>query len=290
MWALILPKVPAYTIGCKVLWSFNARVAESCDWHDHDVFQFILCRDQNGRIVTPEGEIHFAPTKTILVPPKVRHQMVIDTGKISYVKTLCFPQNDVVRFLSPLHIAMLNSLSKLGVSVAEHAHQEQWLKDLGETFIEGFDVDDVWAQRIQWGTIGLLLTLHAKEQYKENEYSALRHKEKIQQIAGWIEKNLNEDITIEHAAKKFAISRSLLTREFRAYTGKSFVEFCNSRRVQIAAAALVTRDDPIAQVAMDSGFSNLSHFHRQFKDHFGMTPAVFRRTVLEVSDPGNGSQ
>jgi AraC family transcriptional activator of mar-sox-rob regulon len=72
-----------------------------------------------------------------------------------------------------------------------------------------------------------------------------------------------------------------LTKEFRHYTGKSFVDYCNARRVQRAAMILVTRPESVTQVAFDSGFSNLSHFHRQFKAHFGLTPAAFRHKVVD---------
>jgi AraC family transcriptional activator of mar-sox-rob regulon len=273
-----------------MLWSINAEIVESREWHDHDVFQFILCRDRNGRMLTAEGEIPFAPAKTILIPPNAAHRLVVKAGKVSHLKIVCFPPSDLVRFLSPIHVAMLDGLAKIGVSAAEHVHQEQWLRNLGESFIDGFGVDDVWVQRMHWGAIGLLLTLHAKEQHVASKHNALRHRSKIKDIVAWIEDNATKNITIEQAARKFSISRSLLTREFRGYTGKSFVEYCNSRRVQKAAVALVTRDDSVTQVALDNGFSNLSHFHRQFKAHFGMTPAAFRRKILEEGDLGGDAQ
>ena len=40
----------------------------------------------------------------------------------------------------------------------------------------------------------------------------------------------------------------------------------------------------VTRVALDSGFANLSHFHRQFKAIYGLTPAAFRRQIAGVGD------
>ncbi len=77
------------------------------------------------------------------------------------------------------------------------------------------------------------------------------------------------------------MSRSLFTREFRRHTGMSFVEHCNTRRVEKAALLLSTTVLNITEVAFGSGFSNLSHFHRQFNANYGLTPRAFRRKMTE---------
>jgi AraC family transcriptional activator of mar-sox-rob regulon len=61
----------------------------------------------------------------------------------------------------------------------------------------------------------------------------------------------------------------------------SFVEHCNTRRVEKAARVLSSTELNITEVALGSGFSNLSHFHRQFKANYGLTPGAFRRKMTE---------
>jgi AraC-like DNA-binding protein len=264
-----------------MLWSLSTKIVESSDWHEHDMFQFVLCLGDNGRMMTESAEIAFASARTILIPPGALHRFVVEPGEVGRLRLVCFPSNDLFRYLSPLHIAMLDGLARSGVSTADHGEQAAWISHLSDSIIEGFNIEDVWAQRTQWGAIGLLLTLHAKEQDVAYGQPYLRHKAKIKEIVSWIEDNLAENITLEQISDEFGISRSLLTREFRSYTGKSLVEYCNARRVQKAAIALATTEDSIIKVALDSGFANLSHFHRQFKSQFGITPAAFRRKIAE---------
>lgn len=264
-----------------MLWSLSAEIAESSPWHDHDLFEFALCRGQGGRFLAENGEIPFHPARTILVPPNTPHRFVFNDGEVGRLKIMCFPPQDPPRFLSPVHVAMLDGLRGMGASVADHVGEEQWLSQLADRIVDGLGVDDAWSLQLHWSAISLLLTLHAKERHAVQDHPGFRHRDKIREIVAWIESNLEKDITIEQAASLFGLSRSLLTREFRRYTGKSFVDYYNARRVQKAAIALVTKPEPVTQVALDSGFSNLSHFHRQFKAYFGLTPAAFRRKVVE---------
>jgi AraC-like DNA-binding protein len=267
--------------GILMLWSLSSRVTESSDWHEHDRFQFILCRGKSGRMLTKDGEIGFSPLRTILIPPATLHRFVVEPGETGHLKMMCFLSKDLPKNLSPLHIAMLDGLVSKGVSKADHDERGRWLDQLSDAIIDGFDVEDMWTQRAQWGALGLLLTVHAKEQSFTYERPYVRNKNKIQSIVCWIEANLTENITLDRLANDFGISRSLLTKEFRSYTGKSVVEYCNARRVQKAAIALASETDSTVKIALDSGFANLSHFHRRFKSQFGLTPAAFRRKVAE---------
>ncbi|WP_158310095.1 helix-turn-helix transcriptional regulator [Bordetella petrii] len=245
------------------------------------MFQLVLCGGEYGWVQTQGAEVPFAGLRTILIPPGTLHRFAVETGEIAHMKVVCFPPKDLPRYLPPLHISMLDGLAAAGVTATDHDGQESWMRHLADSISDGFGMDDIWAQRLQWGALGLLLTLHAKKQNTAWGHTLLRHKAKIKEIMSWIEGNLTEHITIERISDQFAISRSLLTREFRGHTGKSLVGYCNGRRVQKAAIALATTEAPVIDIALDCGFSNISHFHRQFKSRFGITPAVFRRKISE---------
>jgi AraC family transcriptional activator of mar-sox-rob regulon len=75
------------------------------------------------------------------------------------------------------------------------------------------------------------------------------------------------------------MSRSLLIREFKRHTGSSIVMYCNKRRTEKAARLLAGRTHSVTQIAFLCGYSNLSHFHRQFKERYGLTPGAFRSQV-----------
>ena len=50
-------------------------------------------------------------------------------------------------------------------------------------------------------------------------------------------------------------------------------------RLRTAAGLLRATSASIVEVCLDSGFQDLSHFHRLFRRRFGVTPLRYRRTV-----------
>jgi AraC family transcriptional regulator, dual regulator of chb operon len=66
-------------------------------------------------------------------------------------------------------------------------------------------------------------------------------------------------------------------RQFHRFYHKTPSEFISDLRINYAANLLRNTDQPITQVALSSGFENLSYFYEQFKHRFGLTPARFRR-------------
>lgn len=73
------------------------------------------------------------------------------------------------------------------------------------------------------------------------------------------------------------LSPSHFARKFRDSTGLSLHRFINRRRLHAALEAFRSRTVPLANLALDLGFSSQSHFTRLFHDLTGMTPARYRR-------------
>lgn len=264
-----------------MLWSLATEIAESSPRHWHEIFEFVLCRKSGGRLFSDNGEIELRSSRTVLIPPNTPHRFAFSEGEIGRLKIVCAPPEDLPHFLSPTQVAMVEGLWAAGITVADHPGKEQSLAQLSDMITDGFGSNDAGSEQLNWSAANLLLAMHAQARHVSQHHSSYRHKSKIREIVTWIESRFTEDLTIEQAASTFGLSRSLLTKEFRLYTGRSFVEYCNVRRVQKAATMLVTESGSVSQAALESGFSNLSHFHRQFKAYFGLTPAAFRRKVAE---------
>jgi len=70
---------------------------------------------------------------------------------------------------------------------------------------------------------------------------------------------------------------SHLCKSFRRYYGETPTEFINRLRLRRAVCLLNAPGAKVAAVAAELGFDSLSHFHRVFKRHYGLTPAAYRR-------------
>ena len=64
---------------------------------------------------------------------------------------------------------------------------------------------------------------------------------------------------------------------FRRYTFTTLVRYLTKLRIARACALLVSSGQPVAVIAAQAGFGNLSLFNRQFVDVKGETPSAFRK-------------
>jgi len=84
-------------------------------------------------------------------------------------------------------------------------------------------------------------------------------------------------VTNEEAADTCAMSRDSFIRRFRDLMGISFSRFALRHRLSSAAGELAAGDAPIKAVAREWGFSDESHLHRLCMQHYGCSPAQYRR-------------
>ncbi len=232
-----------------------------------------------GALSTSDGDWPLSTGDTLLVPPGREHRFCVAAGETISVRLVCFTLADAKAFLSPQLVGRLPSADGR-LTRASHDDPDALLA-LSATLREG--LDDA-AALSDWATLGLMLARHV-------ERSALTpagaYDGRLTALLAWLDDHLDEAVTLEAAANRFGMSRSLLSREFRRHTGLSFVGHCNRRRLERAAGLMAAGDASVAEAAFSAGFANLSHFHRQFKSVYGMTPAAFRRKIRD--DGGMGA-
>lgn len=103
-----------------------------------------------------------------------------------------------------------------------------------------------------------------------------RDQQRIQSTMGYIQSHFAEPCTLEALAGLAGLSRYHFIRSFRNATGQSPIQYLISMRVRAAADWLLTTSAPIAQVALDVGFNDISHFYACFRSAFHCTPRQWR--------------
>jgi ligand-binding sensor domain-containing protein/signal transduction histidine kinase/DNA-binding response OmpR family regulator len=85
-----------------------------------------------------------------------------------------------------------------------------------------------------------------------------------------------DNLDVTKLSREVAMSRSVLYRKLKALTGNSIQDFVRIVKLRKAARLLLESDDPIADIAFHSGFSNAKHFSTAFRKQFGKTPTEYR--------------
>lgn len=78
------------------------------------------------------------------------------------------------------------------------------------------------------------------------------------------------------------VAHEHLCRLFKKYLHTTPTNFINEQRLNYAANLLLHSDMDITNVALESGFSNLSYFHHVFKEKYNTTPIKYKRQFLAI--------
>ncbi len=93
----------------------------------------------------------------------------------------------------------------------------------------------------------------------------------------YIESNI-ETATLNAFAKQCNYSPSLVSQKIKSQYGMSFVEILQELRLKHAARKLSSTSANIEQVMTDVGYNNKTHFYNLFKEKYGVTPSVYRKS------------
>lgn len=94
-----------------------------------------------------------------------------------------------------------------------------------------------------------------------------------------MENNCLYNLQLEEYARLCHRSLSSFKRDFQTVFGMAPGRWLMEKRLQHAAHVLQHSSRPITEVVMESGFTNLTHFDKVFKKHFGMAPLQYRRAT-----------
>lgn len=98
-----------------------------------------------------------------------------------------------------------------------------------------------------------------------------------------MEANFRYNLSLEEYAKLCHRSLSSFKREFQAHFNESPGKWLVQKRVEYASALLRNSKMNVTEIAFESGFEDVSHFSRTFKERFGTSPVAYRDSLLPVA-------
>ncbi len=99
----------------------------------------------------------------------------------------------------------------------------------------------------------------------------------IEVIKKYIRDNLDDDLNRKKLASLVYLSQDYLSHVFSEKTGESLTSFILNERIKKAKELLLFSEKSIRDIALISGFPNISYFSRQFKILTSKTPQEFRK-------------
>lgn len=102
---------------------------------------------------------------------------------------------------------------------------------------------------------------------------------RIDRVCRHVMQHLAEPLTLADVAAVAGLAPESFSRFFRRMTGRTFVGWLHEVRIGHACRLLSTTDRPVVEIALASGFGNLSNFNRVFRRLRQCTPRQLRHQL-----------
>lgn len=100
---------------------------------------------------------------------------------------------------------------------------------------------------------------------------------RIQLAMDYIDQHITEELTLREVAAVSNMSTSYFSQLFRELNGFTAWDYITSRRIDLAQRLLISSNESIYSIALQSGFNNTTNFYKAFKKITGISPSVYRR-------------
>lgn len=111
----------------------------------------------------------------------------------------------------------------------------------------------------------------------------------IEDTCDFIGANFAESISLNQLCECAGLSKSALLRAFTKYKGMTPYRYLQTIRVEVAKN-LLQSGTPLMDAAVQTGFSDQSHFTKFFSMFIGVTPGTYRDIFLNKDGKGDSNE
>ena len=130
--------------------------------------------------------------------------------------------------------------------------------------------------RVQAALLRLLIELREYYVYQDENHKKFSSSyQQVKNVIQYIRENFSEKLSLELLAQHALVDKYSLSRNFKAITGQTVVEYINHYRCD-RAKELIRGGMTISEAAASCGFNNMSFFTKTFKSFTGKLPSEYK--------------
>lgn len=104
----------------------------------------------------------------------------------------------------------------------------------------------------------------------------------VEAILMYIKQNIYQpsELSIEHLAEVFNYAPAYISIFFKRHTGESLKQYITKHKIKLIEARLLYSQLTLTEIADEFGYTDESHFCKQFRKYTGNTPTAFRKNAI----------
>lgn len=113
---------------------------------------------------------------------------------------------------------------------------------------------------------------------------SIAEQERINPVYSYLVENFRHQVSLDVAAGIANMTTNAFCKYFKKITRKTFMETIIEYRLNYAIQQLVQTDKPISDISFESGFGDVSHFYKTFRNKMHISPLNYRKKFMGSLD------
>ena len=231
--------------------------------HTYNEILFFISGDVE--FISEKGRETLSPNTAVIIPKEMFHQFIVIGDNSDYIR--CVFNFESVSELENLIFSKINKIMLL---------QSEKINELFETLmnIDSMNLTKTEADILLKSLFAqILVSIKTEGSVFLNQASFFNPK--VEAALSYINKNLQNPITVPDIAKALNISDSHLAHIFKKDMHISVHKYILEKRL-VLARNKIRSSTPPERAAIESGFNDYSGFFVQFKKMFGVSPSKIK--------------
>jgi AraC-like DNA-binding protein len=260
--------------------------------HKNTFFQLVFMVNGSGIYHVNQNQFTYQPEHLFLLRPMViQYTEVKDTTTFLFIRFNSVylkgqqsqdRSNQLTEWIHKLEYIFSNSQHVEGPLIQDE-HDKPLVRALVDAIIREYQDHQAWHKEVMQQLINTFITVvarnipfHIAENKSLNDHTSL-------DIIGYIHEHIYDPdkLKADAIAAHFNISLNYISEYFKKHTQLTMQQYIINYKLGLVATRLHYSDKRLNEIAFEFGFTDESHLTKMFKKYKGVSPAAYRKTVLE---------
>ena len=251
---------------------------KTIEFHAHDFLELYLFLDGSVTYYIEDRVYELCPGDLLIIPPGKMHRPVVSNERAAYERMVLWVNLEYLAQIDTETGMLQQALQTVGGNGYYVPLRGDMLVYAATMFSKITALQEKGADASMTASAVRLYLWSVLEEYSLVESTQSGETEVIPQVIRYITEHFSETITLDDIAAKFFISKSYLSRHFKAYTNATVYAYVMALRIT-HARRMIREGVPAAEAGRNCGFSDYSTFYKAFKAQTGMSPHEFKARI-----------
>ena len=260
--------------------------------HHHDFYEIYFFLSGNVQYNIENRSYLLTPGDVLLISPMELHQPMFGTEHRPYERIVLWIDRQFLEGFSlpnqPLTACFDTASPRHTNLLRPEGVSRQFLQFLLEQLSSELASADPYQEVASMSYLAqVLILLNRLALQQRSEEMMAAPESTVYNVLGYINDHYSEDLSLDHLANKFFVSKYHLSREFQRLVGTSVHRYIVQKRL-VMAKQMLAEGKPSSEVYQHCGFGDYSNFYRAFKAEYRISPKDYVLLLKESayrSDP-----